>query len=171
MKTALLVIGVIVLMAAAGVGGYAYGASNSGGSLNIPGLGNLSTGQAQTGQFQPGQFQRGQFDPSQMTEEQRQQLEQFRQSRGNMASQAGGAVMFGGGAFGQIESIEDGLIIVRTDSATMKVRATDTTLIEKLMSVEVDELKVGDQITVSGSQGDDGVTTARSIRVLSAPGQ
>jgi hypothetical protein len=168
MKTALLVVGVIALTAVAAAGGFYYG-SSSGGNINIPVLGNVALGQAQAGQFQPGQFPQGQFDPSQMTEEQRQQFQQSRQNRDNGTPRAGGAGMFGGGIFGQIESIEDGIIVVKTDSDPVKVKATDTTLIEKQMSVAVSDLAVGDQIVVSGSQGDDGVTTARSIRVMSAP--
>jgi hypothetical protein len=173
MKTALLVVGVIVLMAAAAVGGFYFGAS-SGGSINLPLVGNVSLGQNQTAQFQAGRFQsgqmpQGQFDPSQMTEEQRQQFQQARGNRQGGTPQAGARGAFGGGSFGTIESIENGIIVVKTQSATMKVKTTDTTLIEKQMSVGVAELKVGDQSSVSGSQGDDGVTTARSIRVLSAP--
>lgn len=161
MKTVLLAIVVIILIAAAGVGGYFYGTTQASTSVDIASF--------DPSQMQPGQFQRGQFDPSTMTQE---QLEQLRQSQfGGQGGQGGaGAELFAGGSRGTIESIENGVITVRTEDSLIKVKATDTTLVEKLMSVAVDDLEVGEQITFSGSQNEDGSTAARSIRVLTMPG-
>ena len=44
------------------------------------------------------------------------------------------------------------------------MQTSDTTLIEKTMSVSVGDLKVGERVMVSGSKNDDGSYTARSIQ-------
>ena len=168
MKNVLLAIGAIVLIAGAAVGGYFYGTSQA--SSDVAGVG------FDMSQMESGQFPRGQFDPNEMTEEQLQQMqERFAGQGGGRqggAGQdaAGGPELFGGGNMGTIESIENGVITVRTDDAAIQVVTTDTTLIEKLMSVTVDDLQVGEQVAVSGSENDDGTTTARSIRVMTGPG-
>jgi hypothetical protein len=165
MKNVLLMIGAIVLIAGAAVGGYFYGVSQAPGDSTEAGFDMSQMGSTQ--------FQRGQFDPSQMTQE---QLEQLRQNRGmgqfrtGQGAAEGGAELFGGGAMGTIDSIEDGVITVRTSDAAVQITTTDTTLIEKLMPVTVNDLQVGEQVVVSGSQNDDGTTTARSIRVMTGPG-
>jgi hypothetical protein len=46
------------------------------------------------------------------------------------------------------------------------VHATDTTLIEKYMTVGVADLQAGERVVVSGSQNDDGSVTARSIQSM-----
>ena len=155
MKNALLVVGVIVLMAAAAGGGYFYG-----------------TSQASSSSIQAGSFDPSQFDPRNMTQE---QLEQMREARGGgqrgQFGEAASAGIFAGGTMGEIVSIENGVVTIRTEDAQVKVKTTDTTLIEKLMSVNAEDLEVGEQVVVSGSQNDDGSTTARSIRVLTSMGK
>jgi hypothetical protein len=42
------------------------------------------------------------------------------------------------------------------------VQTADTTLVEKYTTASVGDLKVGEQVIVSGSQNDDGSVTARS---------
>lgn len=155
MKNALLVVGVIVLMAAAAGGGYFYG-----------------TSQASSSGIQAGGFDPSQSDPRNMTQE---QLEQMREAKGGgQRGQLGGAAdagAFAGGTMGEIVSIENGVVTIRTEDAQVKVKTTDTTLIEKLMSVNAEDLEVGEQVVVSGSQNDDGSTTARSIRVMTMMGK
>jgi hypothetical protein len=48
------------------------------------------------------------------------------------------------------------------------VHTTDTTLIEKYMTVHVEDLRVGERVVVSGSKNDDGSYTARSIQSMRA---
>ena len=166
MKKALAAIVVVVLALAAAVAGYLYGRSGGNALANIPGLGSLAASQPRTLEFQPGQL-----NPSQMTEEQRQQFRQGRMG-GVQGGLPGNAAGFAGGIFGAIESIEDGVLTIKSnDGSLIKVETTDTTLIQKLMDVGVADLRVGESVTVSGSQSEDGTTTARSIRVLTAPDQ
>ncbi len=160
MRKVLVGVVVVVLVALAAVGGFLLGRSGGTALAGIPVLDNLVAAQPASGPFA-----RGQFDPTQMTEEQRQQFRQFRGAQGNFPAGAGGAVA--GGAFGTIESIQDGVLVIRNaDGSATKVKATETTLIQKLMDVELADLKVGEAVTVSGSPGEDGVITARSIRVM-----
>jgi hypothetical protein len=48
------------------------------------------------------------------------------------------------------------------------VQTTDTTLIEKNMSVGVGDLEVGEMVVVSGPQNEDGSITARSVMSIRA---
>ena len=164
------VIGVLVLVVLAAGGGFVGGTLNSHGQIVLPVLGTI-------GSAQPNIMRFGNFDPSQMSAEQLQQFQQLRQGRGTPgaggdARQGGDAGFVAGGAMGTIQSIENGVLTVQTQSGTtMKVTATDTTLIQKQMSVKLDDLQVGEQVVVSGSPAADGTTTARSIRVMAARGQ
>lgn len=166
MKSVLVAIVVVVLVAAAGVGGYLYGQSQCGSDAGVA--------EFDPTQMQPGQFPRGQIDPSQLTEEQRAAMQQ-RFAQGGRTGQGGGGLMAGdvfeGGAMGEITAIEGDVVTVRTEDAAIEVKTTNTTLIEKLMSVTVEDLEVGERVAVSGSEGDDGTTTARSIRVMTTPGR
>lgn len=71
-----------------------------------------------------------------------------------------------GGTAGTIESIEGDGLVVSTEEGTIRVQTTDTTLIEKSMTVKVGDLEVGEGVVVSGSRNDDGSLTARSIRSM-----
>jgi hypothetical protein len=161
MKSALLIVGVVVLLAAALVGGYLYASWNITGRLSLPLVGNLGPASAGRGQFARGQFAQDQGA------RQANGTPGAQRAFGQGNGQGGGP----GGAFGAIESIEGGLITVKTQTGSIKVKATDTTLIDKQVTVTVQDLQVGDQVTVSGSQGTDGVTTARSIRVITPRAQ
>jgi len=70
---------------------------------------------------------------------------------------------------GTIEAIEGDTLVVSTEEGEIRVQTTDTTLIEKYTSVGVEDLAVGEQVVVSGSQNDDGSITARSIRSFETP--
>jgi hypothetical protein len=87
---------------------------------------------------------------------------------GPQGEAAGGPRMGGGGTMGTIAAIEDGTLTITTQEGDVRVLATDTTLVEKYLSVSVDQLAVGEQVIVSGSSGEDGSVTARSIRVMQA---
>jgi hypothetical protein len=78
-----------------------------------------------------------------------------------------GSLVMGGGTVGTIEALEGDTVVLSTEEGTIRVRTTDTTLIEKTMTVEVGELDVGEQVVVAGSRNDDGSLTARSIRSMS----
>jgi hypothetical protein len=71
-----------------------------------------------------------------------------------------------GGTLGTIEEVDGNTLILSTQEGTVRVETTDTTLIEKYASVQVGDLKVGEQVVVSGSENSDGSLTARSIRSL-----
>jgi hypothetical protein len=79
-----------------------------------------------------------------------------------------GAQGLGGGITGTIEEIQGNTLVVNTGTETIRVQTTDTTLIQKYMPVTVGDLKVDEQVIVSGSRNDDGSYTARSIQSLRA---
>jgi len=165
MSKAVAVIGIVILMALSAGGGYLLGEAGVFGPLNIAGLG-ITQG-----------TQTIRFDASQMTPEQLEQMRQARggEFRGGMGVQPGdiGAnqgvqpgELFAGGTFGTITAIEDDTLTIQTQNEAITVKVSDTTLIEKQMSVDIHDLLVGEQVAVSGSANEDGSTTARSIRVL-----
>jgi hypothetical protein len=79
----------------------------------------------------------------------------------------GGIQIQGGGLTGTVDGVDGSTVVIKTpDGATTRVLTTDTTLIEKTVSVTVNELTVGESITVSGSKNEDGSYTARSIQSL-----
>ena len=74
-----------------------------------------------------------------------------------------------GGMFGQIDSIGDGVLVIKDNNGQQtQVKVTDTTLIQKLAAVKLTDLKTGETVIVSGSKGTDGVITARSVQVAPA---
>jgi hypothetical protein len=75
---------------------------------------------------------------------------------------------FGGGVRGTIEAVEGDTLVINSDEGIIKVKTTDTTMIEKNMSVGVGDLEVGEMVVVSGPQNDDGSITARSIMSIRA---
>lgn len=77
-----------------------------------------------------------------------------------------GAQGLGGGVTGAVEKVEGTTLLVSTQDGTIRVQTTDTTLIQKYMPVTVGDLKVGEQVVVSGSRNNDGSYTARSIRSM-----
>ncbi len=75
----------------------------------------------------------------------------------------------GGMLFGQIEQIGDGVLTIKDNNGKQtQVHVTDTTLIEKNMSVSLADLAPGETVIVSGSRESDGGITARSVRVAPA---
>lgn len=139
-KRIVVVLVVVVLLVAAAGGGFLYGKS----------VGASQASQARQ-QFARARFgQDGQAPAMEWTPQ--------------PGSQAGARAA--GGTMGTIESIEGDTVVIETQQGTVRVRTTDTTLIQKLTSVSVKELVAGEQVVVSGSRNDDGSITARSIQSL-----
>jgi hypothetical protein len=136
-----LVLAVVVLVAAAGGGGFFYGKS----------VGAAQADQARQ-QFLRGRGvgQNGQVPAANRTPQPGSQ-------NGNRA---------GGGTVGTVESVDGDTVVINTQQGTVRVKTTDTTLIEKFTSVGVNDLKAGEQVVVNGSRNDDGSITARSIQSL-----
>lgn len=80
----------------------------------------------------------------------------------------GDTTQFGGGISGTIEAVEGETLVINTDDGIIRVQTTDTTLIEKNMSVGVGDLEVGEMVVVSGPQNEDGSVTARSVMSVRA---
>lgn len=140
-KRVLIGLGILALVILAAGGGFYYG---------------TSVGEARASQARQQVFQQGM----------RGQGAQFTGAFATAQSEQEGGTRMGGGILGTIEAIEGDTLVVTTQEGTLRVRATDTTLIEKYSSVGVDQLETGEQVTVSGSRNDDGSVTARSIRTL-----
>jgi hypothetical protein len=132
--------GILVLVLLAAGGGFVYGTS----------VGERRASQARLQQFGQRRFgaQEGQF-PLLVPQQ------------GQMRSPGAG-----GNAMGTVDAIESDTLTVSTGDGTLRVQTTDTTLIERYTSVDISEIETGDQVVVSGSRGDDGTITARSIRSL-----
>jgi len=82
---------------------------------------------------------------------------------------ANGRTVGQGGLFGQIESIGEGVLVIKDNNGQQtQVKVTDTTLVEKQAAVMLTDLKTGENVIVSGSKGTDGVITARSVQVAPA---
>ena len=75
-----------------------------------------------------------------------------------------GMVIQGGGVMGTIKEIDGNTLVITTDDGDVRVQASDTTLIQKTMSVNVENLEVDERVVVSGTKNDDGSYTARSIQ-------
>jgi hypothetical protein len=74
-----------------------------------------------------------------------------------------------GGIFGQIDSIGDGVLVIKDNNGKQtQVKVTDTTLIEKQAAVKLTDLTTGETVIVSGSTAADGSVTARSVQVAPA---
>ena len=75
-----------------------------------------------------------------------------------------GLVVQGGGLMGTIKQIDGNTLVITTDDGDVRVQTSDTTLIEKTMSVNVGDLELDERVIVSGSKNEDGSYTARSIQ-------
>jgi len=80
----------------------------------------------------------------------------------------GGAERFAGGILGTIEAVEGDALVITTQEGAIRVRITDTTLVEKYTTVAIGDLESGERVAVSGTRNEDGSYTARSIQVLPA---
>jgi len=91
---------------------------------------------------------------------------QFPRARGTPQVGVAGARGFGAVSADTVQSVEGNTVVVSTQNGTVKVVTSDTTLIQKYVSVTVDKLEQGEQVIVSGTTNADGSITARSIRSL-----
>jgi hypothetical protein len=142
-RRVLIGLGLLALVILAAGGGYFYG---------------ISVGEARASQARQ-QLARGRF------------MGQGNQTRSpGQTPQPGqqGGTRSGGGITGTIEAIEGDTLVVNTQEGSLRVKTTDTTLIEKFTSVGVEELRTGEQVMITGSKNDDGSVTARSIQSLRA---
>jgi len=140
-KRVLIGLGVLVLVILAAGGGYFLG---------------VSAGEARANQARQ-QFGRGRFG---------QQGSQT--GIPDQTPQAGqqGSARAGGGIRGAVEAIEGDTLVVNTQDGSIRVKTTDTTLIEKFTSVGLKDLGTGEQVMVMGARNADGSFTARSIQSL-----
>jgi hypothetical protein len=84
------------------------------------------------------------------------------------AGQAGTVPGQGGMLSGEIQGVAGGVMtILDSTGKQSRVTVTDTTLIQKQAAVTLADLQKGETVFVSGSQGSDGVITARSVQVIS----
>mgnify|MGYP005867639505 CR=1 FL=1 len=149
-KRVLLIIGVVVLVLAAAVGGFFYG---------------RSVGKKQaTKTLQQAAFARFRNQGGQVVGPN--QTPVAGRFLPNQTPQAGAARA--GGVMGTIIAIEGETLVLNTQEGTVRVKTTENTLIEKMQSVSLDALKTGEQIVVLGSRGEDGAITARSIQSVRA---
>ncbi len=70
----------------------------------------------------------------------------------------------GGAVFGQVSEVGAGYLVVDNNGTQTKVTVTDTTLMEKNVSVKLTDFAVGDTVIVSGTAATDGTITARSVQ-------
>lgn len=90
------------------------------------------------------------------------------QGSGRPAGQSGAGSTRGGMLAGEIVSIDAGVLTLKDQSGEqVQVHVTDTTLIQKQADVTIDDLEAGETVFVSGTRGDDGSYTARSVQVSS----
>jgi hypothetical protein len=143
-----IVLGVLLVVAIAGgsfYGGMVYGGSQA--QPEFPMLGDaegMPGGRGQFGAFPGGQPGTG---------------------RGEITSAQGGSL------FGEIQSIANGeMVIVDQSGEQVQIHVTDTTLIQKQADVTLADLQEGDTVIISGSRGDDGSITARTLQVSPAGG-
>jgi len=148
MKKWMIALIAVLLIAGAGVGGYFLGmTAGEQKVLNNPSL-----------VFERMRSQGGQIQSS----------GQFPGQDGAPTTGRGGAQFQGGGLTGTIESVNGADVVIKTDQGSVTVKTTDSTLIEKNVTVGVGDLTVGENVMISGSKNDDGSYTARSIQSLRA---
>jgi hypothetical protein len=156
MKRGLIALIAVLVLAAVGGGAYYYGTKV--GEKRVLANPQLIFQQLRAGQ-QGDQFQGQGAAPS-----------------GTPQAGQGGRQVLGGGLMGTIEKVEGNTVVITTDTGSVSVQTSDTTLIEKTVSVGVADLTVGERVMVSGTKNDDGSYTARSIQSVrgtqsSGPGQ
>lgn len=138
-----IVVGVIVIAALAGFGGYragvsagiAQGLTTRNAFLAARGIGNGQGGGGAAGQTGTGGQGNGQGFNS-----------------NNFAA-------------GQVKQINGDTIQLSTAQSVVTVKASDQTQIQKLGPGILSDIQVGERITVQGTRGADGVMTAQSIQI------
>jgi len=78
-----------------------------------------------------------------------------------------GGQLGGGRIMGQVQSITDGHITVKTQNNNSQiVITTSSTTYQKAASGSVEDVSVGSQIQITGTKNSDGSTTATSIQIV-----
>jgi len=95
----------------------------------------------------------------------------FLRSRGldaNGANNNGGARQgfFGGGATGQVKSVQGNVLTLSTAQNTTTVNLTNTTQIEKAAPAAVADLQPGERVLVTGQRDASGNITASTVLIL-----
>jgi hypothetical protein len=134
------VLGVLVIAAGSFYGGMVYGENQA--QATLPAFGDMEGMPAGRGQFGSRPDEQAGIDRGQITATQ------------------------GGSLFGEIQSIGSGeLTITDQDGEQIQVYVTNTTLIQKQAEVTLADLAEGETVIISGSRGDDGSITARTLQV------
>lgn len=77
---------------------------------------------------------------------------------------------FGGGATGQVKSIDSNTLTITTARNETKVTLSDTTRIEKSTTGTLADLTAGQQVMVTGQRDSNGNITAVQVLILATPG-
>lgn len=84
--------------------------------------------------------------------------------RTDMTPPTGAGILFGrGGTMGTVEKIEDGVITITTANGSVKIFTSSSTTLQKMDGGSLNDIKIGDNITISGESQDDGSIQATSI--------
>lgn len=109
-------------------------------------FGGMQYQKSKGGSFAPGRFQNGLNRPS--------------------GTQARGGFQGGRPVSGEIVSIEENTITVKTQDGSSKIVIySDSTKVNKTSEGSKEDLKTGEQIMVIGTEGTDGIVTAQSISI------
>jgi hypothetical protein len=73
---------------------------------------------------------------------------------------------FGGGATGQVKSLQGNVLTLSTAQNTTTVNLTDTTRIEKAAPAATTDLQPGERVTVTGQRDSNGNITASQVLIL-----
>lgn len=76
----------------------------------------------------------------------------------------------GGALTGTIASVSEGFISLNTTRGPLRLAVDATTRITRTERIQASDLTPGENVTVTGTQGDDGVLTASSVTASDIPG-
>jgi hypothetical protein len=75
---------------------------------------------------------------------------------------------FGGGATGQVKSVEGNVLTLSTAQNTMTVNLTESTQIEKAAPASSQDLQPGERVLVTGQRDSNGKFTASQVLILNS---
>ncbi len=154
MKKALLIIGIVVLVALATAGGFYGGIQYQANKVNQV----QANFERERGQFPSGQFPGGQ-NPSGTTG--------FPGAGGQAAGLAGG-MRGSGGIAGQVKTIEGNVLTISTAEDVTTVNLSDDTLIQKteMVTLSTNDIQPGMRVMVVGEPDADGNVSATQIMLI-----
>jgi len=99
----------------------------------------------------------------------------FNRQGGPMASGQKGQAQGGGRVMGEVQSITDGRITLKTQNNNSQIVITSsTTAYQKMATGSAGDVAVGSQVQITGTKNSDGSTTATSVQIVpqgeNAPG-